>query len=103
MILTGVLLPPRCGQAYCALRAVLFSLAPFLRGEGRGERLSGLSSCIGVFGTRFASFCVESDEELAGQGNANDHFLFAGLEQPVAKLAEAAIVAGGNGRDEEED
>src|SRR5438552_1639175 len=88
----------------CRHRSV--NLAP-LAGRGRreapGERLSGLSSCIGVFCTRLASFCVESDEELAGQGDANDHFLFAGLEQPVAELAKAVIVAGGSGRDEEED
>ena len=62
-----------------------------------------MSSCIGVFGTRIASFCVESDEELASQGNANDHFLFAGLEQPVAELSEAFVVSRGNDRDEEED
>src|ERR1700722_4517287 len=68
-----------------------------------GERLSGLSSCIGILGPRFASFCVESDEELAGECNANDHFFFTGLEQPIAELAQAVIVAGGNGGDEEED
>ena len=53
--------------------------------------------------TRIASFCVEADEKLAGEGDADDHFFFAGGEQPVAEVGEAVIVAGGDVGDEEED
>src|SRR5262245_281896 len=90
-MVTGVFhLSPRCGERSH-------------RVSDAGERLSGLSSCIVIFGSRVASFCVESDEELAGQGNANDHFLLAGLEHPVAELSEAFVVSRGDGRDKEED
>src|SRR5919197_5290619 len=68
-----------------------------------GERLSGLSSCISILSSRVACFCVEPDEEFAGQSNADDHFLFAGLEQSVSELSEAFVVSGSDGRDQEED
>src|ERR1700751_1511861 len=68
-----------------------------------GERLSGLSSCIGEGGTRVACFCVEANEKLAGQRDADDHFFLSGGDQSVAEAAEAFVVAGGDGCDQEHD
>jgi len=53
-----------------------FSLAPLLRGEGWGERLSGESSCIGVLGSRIPCFGVEANEQFARERNSDDHFFF---------------------------
>src|ERR1700731_1574162 len=77
------------------------SALPLPWGEGWGERLSGESSCIGVLGTRIACFCVEANEQFASQCNADDHFFFSCGEQPGTEVAEAFVVARGDGRDEE--
>src|ERR1700730_1906331 len=79
------------------------SPSPRLRGEGRGERLSEKSSCIGVLGTRIACFCVKADQQFVGQSNADGHFVFSCGEQSVAERAEALIIARGNSGDEEQD
>src|SRR3954451_16098324 len=84
------------------------TLAP-LAGRGRralraaGERLSGLSSCIGVLGTRVACFCVEADEEFSGERDTNDHFFLSGCEQPVTEVSQAFVVASSGGGDQEQD
>src|SRR6202165_1849878 len=41
-----------------------------------GERLSEVSSCIGVLGTRIACFCVEADEQFVGESDPDDPFFF---------------------------
>lgn len=68
-----------------------------------GERLSLLSSCIGVSGSRVACFGIEADQELAGEHDTNDHFLLAGFEQSVAEFSKAFVVAGGGSGNEEKD
>ena len=55
------------------------------------ERLSGLSSCRGHFQSRFACFCVEPDEEFMGEGDANDLFRLAGVQQPTVESFEILI------------
>ena len=52
-------------------------------GEGWGERLSKESSCIGVMDTRIACFCVEADEQFAGQRDTDHHFFFAAGQAKV--------------------
>src|SRR6266436_8765597 len=73
------------------------------RGEGWGERLSGESSCIGVLGSRIACFGIEADEQFASERNSDDHFFLSGGHQSGAELAEALVVAGGDGGDQEQD
>src|SRR5580700_4790249 len=73
------------------------------RQSAAGERLSGLSSCIGEGDTRVACFSVEANEKLAGQRDADDHFLLPGGKQSVAEAAEVLVVACGNGCDQEHD
>ena len=58
-----------------------------------GERLSGLSSGQRKLATYVASFCVETDEEFAGQGDADDLFGFASVPQPLVERAEVRVVA----------
>src|ERR1700746_3760876 len=82
--------------------------SPRLRGEvgalcAPGERLSGLSSCIGVLGTRITCFGVEADQKLACERDANDHFFLSGGDQPGAEVGKAFVVAGGSGGDKEQD
>src|SRR6185437_16082546 len=84
--------------------------SPRLRGEvgshprcDLGERLSGLSSWIGVSGTRIACFGVEADQELTGERNANDHFFLSSGDQPGAEVGEAFVVTRDGGCYEEED
>ena len=83
------------------------NLSPLFAGRGRreapGERLSEESSCIGVCGTRIACFCVKADEQLARQGNADDHFFFSSGNQPGAELAEAFVVTRGSSGNQEQD
>src|SRR5215207_10063679 len=67
------------------------------------ERLSVVSSCISELISRVACFCVEDDEEFSGERDADDHFGFAGLLQPVVEGLEMRVVAGGEAGDEEED
>src|SRR6266436_9247419 len=53
-----------------------------LGGEGRGERLSGLSSGKSELPADVAGFCIEPHKELTGQCNADHQFGFSGLAQP---------------------
>src|SRR5581483_7302856 len=76
---------------------------PLRLGEGWGERLSCLSSCIGESGTRIACFCIEANEQFAGERDADDHFFLSGGAQAVAEVTEAVIIARGNVSDEEQD
>ena len=78
------------------------SPSPRVRGEGRGERLSEVSSCICEFCSRIARFGVEADEKFVGQGDADHHFLFAGLGQSPIQIGEFVIEASGDVRDEEQ-
>ncbi len=56
-----------------------------------GERLSEVSSCISELLARIACFGVEPDEEFAGDGDADNHFGFAGLEEFFAECCEGRI------------
>src|SRR6202035_5592328 len=67
------------------------------------ERLSEVSSCIGVLGTRIACFCVEADEQFVGESNPDDHFFFSSGEQSVAELCKGLVVFGGDSGDQEQD
>ena len=62
-----------------------------------------MSSCICEFVARIACFCVEDDEELSGERDADDHFGLPGLLQPVVEGVEMRVVLGGYAGDEEED
>src|SRR5207302_964907 len=73
------------------------------RSEATGERLSEESSCIGIGGTRIACFCVETDEQLVGQGDADDHFGFSCGEQSVAEICQGLVVVGCDPGDQEKD
>src|SRR6202035_4191710 len=73
------------------------------RGEGWGERLSEVSSCIGVLCTRIACFCVEADEQFVGESDSDDHFFFSSGEQSVAELCKGLVVFGGDSGDQEQD
>src|ERR1700730_14369612 len=73
------------------------------RGEGWGERLSEVSSCIGVLCTRIACFCVEADEQFVGERDSDDHFFFSSGEQSVAELCKGLVVFGGDSGDQEQD
>src|SRR6202140_5902072 len=71
--------------------------------EERGGRLSEVSSCIGVLGTRIACFCVEADEQFVGESDPDDHFFFSSGEQSVAELCKGLVVFGGDSGDQEQD
>jgi hypothetical protein len=62
-----------------------------------GERLSGLSSCIGESGTRIACFGIEADQKLAGKSDAKDHFFLSGSDQPGTEVGKAFVIARGGG------
>src|SRR5690349_13691358 len=84
------------------------ALAPAGRGRGpaggwEGERLSGLSSCIGEISARIASFGVEDDEQLSGEGDADDLQWFSGLAELGAEGGEDRLVAADEFGDDEED
>src|SRR6266536_3775490 len=68
----------------------------------RGERLSGVSSCICILCSRIACFGIEADEELMSKSNSNDHFWFSGCHQPTMEVGKAGIIAPGYVGDEEE-
>jgi hypothetical protein len=62
-----------------------------------------LSSCGGELVSRVACFCVEDDEEFAGEGDADDHFGLSGGLQPVLEGGEVRVVLGDDAGDDEED
>src|SRR5581483_10610110 len=86
-----------------AVSAKVHRLLPLPLREDWGERLSCLSSCIGELGTRIACFCIEANEQFAGERDADDHFFLSGGAQAVAEVTEAVIIARGNVSDEEQD
>src|SRR5438034_2486975 len=68
----------------------------------RGERLSGVSSCICILCSRIACFGIEADEELMSKSNSNDHFWFSGCHQPTMEVGKAGVIAPSDVGDEEE-
>src|SRR5690242_1734436 len=67
------------------------------------ERLSEVSSCICELDARIACFCIEDDEQFAGERDADDHLFLAGLLQPLMEGSEVRIVPGDDAGNEEED
>jgi len=68
-----------------------------------GERLSGLSSCKGIFFSRLACFCVEADEEFACQRDPRHHLGLAGIDQLAMEVRQAFVEAAGDTCDQEQD
>ena len=68
-----------------------------------GERLSEVSSCIGKLDARIACFGIEDDEQLASEGDADDHFLLAGSLQSLMEGSEMRVVSGNESGNHKED
>ena len=68
-----------------------------------GERLSGLSSCESILGSRVTCFGIESNEEFSGECDTHDHFLFASGGESSMKVCEAGVVSAGDVGDQEQD
>src|SRR5260221_7566702 len=68
-----------------------------------GERLSVLSSGTCNLVSSVACFCVEPDQELVGEGDADDLLGFSRLAQPFVEGGEVGVVSADEIGDDEED
>src|SRR6478609_7289731 len=81
------------------MRLPLLPLWEKVSPKATDERLSEVSSCICEFVTRVACFCIENDEQLAGERNADDHFLLSGSLQPLLESCQMRIIFGNEKED----